>query len=164
MPAPWQDRPWGHAANVDDRLQSERAVQHDARNALEQVVDRIAQRERTLLKLDQRLADLEARDNANRHAGRPVEPAERDKLADARNRLTAGLEQDKAQQAKLSKSYRKVMARIDDGVTEQRLRGSQPDPVRRNEANGRAARRARAEDVAAPASWRPVDGDNPSIS
>ena len=163
VPAPWQDRPWGHVADVDDRLQSERAVQHDARTALEHVVDRIAQRERTLVKIDQRLADLEARDNANRHAGRPVEPAERGKLADARDRLAKGLEQDRAEQVKLSKSYRKVMARIDDGVTEQRLRNGQPDPVRRTEANGRAARRARADDVSAPAVWRPTDDAGPTL-
>ena len=163
VPAPWQDRPWGDVAAVDDRLQSERAVQHDARSALEQVIDRIAQRERTLVKIDQRLADLEARDNANRHAGRPVEPAERGKLADARHRLAKGLEQDRAQQVKLSKSYRKVMARIDDGVSEQRLRNGQPDPIRKNETNGRAARRARADDVSVPPTWRPPDGAGPEL-
>ncbi|PZO60212.1 MAG: hypothetical protein DI639_05405 [Leifsonia xyli] len=165
VPALWQDRPWGHVADIDDRLQSERAVQHDARNALEKVVDRIGQRERTLVKLDQRLAELASRDNANRHAGRPVEPAERGKLAGARERLATALEQDRAQQAKLSKSYRKVMARIDDGVTEQRLRNGQPEPIRRTEANGRTARRARAADVSSLSPWEADDsGESPTLN
>jgi hypothetical protein len=133
MPAPRQDRPWGHIVDVDDRLQSEPIVQHDARSALEQVIDRIAQRERALVKLDQRLADLAARDNANanRHAELPVEPAERSKFADARTRLAAGLEHEKAQQVRLSKAYRKVVARTDD--------------------------------VFAPPTWRPPEFDGPSI-
>jgi len=109
------------------------------------------------------LAEFAAHENASRHAGRPVEPAERDKLADTRSRLATGLEQDRARQVTLSKTYRKVMARIDDGVTEQRLRSGQPEPIRRTEANGRAARRAQADDVSTPATWRPLGSDSPMI-
>ncbi|MEN0104018.1 MAG: hypothetical protein AAGC90_13940 [Curtobacterium sp.] len=164
VPAPWQDRPWGQVADVDGRLRSERTAQHDSRSALEDVVDRIAHRERTLVKLDQRLAELAAHDNANRHADRLVEPAERDKLADARDRLAAGLEKDRARQITLSKAYRKVMARINDGGTGQRLRSGQPDPIRRTEANGRDARRARTDHVSAPATWQRTDTERPSMS
>ncbi len=164
IPAPWQERPWGHVHDVTDRLESERAVQHDTRAALNQIVDRIAQRERALIKLDQRLAGLAARDNSSLHSHQDLEPAERTKLRDARDRLAARLEDDRRAQTKLSKSYRKVMARIDDGTIEQRLRKAQPGPTRRLEAEGRAARRARAEDVSAPSSWRPSADDGPSIA
>lgn len=58
----------------------------------------------------------------------------------------------------------KVMACIDDGITEWRLRKPQPDPVRRIETNARAARREGADDVSAPPAWKPTEADRPSLS
>lgn len=169
VPAPWQERPRGHVADIAGLLQSERTSQQAARADLERAVDRIAQRERTVVHLDKRLAELASRDNANRHSGLDVEPADRDTLTSARERLATALEQDRAEQTRLSKGYRKLMGRIEDGTAELSLRERQSEATRRLEANGRAARAARAAratDVSAPAQWTPAptaSADGPSL-
>ena len=152
-PAPWMERPWGHVDDVEQLLALERGGAMRTRAELTTVLDRIAGRERTLVKVDKRLAELAARDNARQHSGQPLEPAERDQLRDARDRLAAALEQDKAEQVRLSKGYRKTMGRINEGAAEQRLRAHQPEVIASNEIRARAARKARAADVRGHAAW-----------
>lgn len=79
-------RPWGRVVDVDALLTAGRGSQQQLRRSLGRVVDRLEGREKALVHLDKRLAELASRDAAAR-SGRPVEAAERAKLTEARGKL-----------------------------------------------------------------------------